>query len=667
MQDLSQRIQSLSAEQRARLAQRVGLGKFPAVPPASSNQNLRLAAYVLLKDGSATDRNELRQYVRQRLPDYMVPSDFFLLEAFPYTPNGKLDRRALSKLEIAAEEEFFADAIAEPRTRKEKIIAAIWREVLGIDVIGIDEGFFELGGDSLMGIRVIARARQEGLALTPRQLFTEQTIARLAEAAAPIADQRQEAVPAGGPVPLTPIQHWLIEQNLQNPAQWNQAGWFKVTTPLDHERYNKALAHVTKHHPMLQARYQMLDDGWQQLVISDEQPENLIIISLVGCEPQVQDAEMIALANQYHAQLDLTHGPVMLSILFDLGPERGSRLLLIVHHLVIDTASWPILIADIEGAYKQLAAGENVSLPATKTSYAQWAHFLHRYADSPAMRQEADYWLSAVDESTPPLWQDADDLANTVDESDAVVLSLNPEYTSLIQRDVHKAYHTRIEDILLTALGRTFSGWTDNSSILLTLERHGREPINSAIDVSQTVGWFTSFFPINLVTEPDDEYGDLLRLKEQLRNVPQKGIGYTILRYLGNDEIKHQLAQQTKPQVLFNYLGQVSQRAQPGSLLQPLAIDAGQVVSPQNSRVHLIDINSWIADGRLHVKWQYSMNHFQHSAVERAANLYISELERIIDHCLGVDREHHTPSDFPLADLEQNDLDSLSDLLAELE
>jgi amino acid adenylation domain-containing protein/non-ribosomal peptide synthase protein (TIGR01720 family) len=632
----------------------------PAADEAPAGKSL--IAYVVAEAG--IDESGWQRYLAESLPDYMIPSRIIPLAELPRTPNGKLDRKKLPVESNLVQKRAFVP----PRTAAEKTLAAIWAEILRLPEVSINDKFFELGGDSIMSIRVIARARQEGLVLTPRQLFKEQTIARLAAVAGSGALTAEEPLPDYGPIPFTPIQHWFFEQHLSHPEHWNQAAWFEAPISLDLPALRAALDRLIAHHPMLRARFRKAGDEWQQEVVREVAPVSVERVSLAGLDPAAQDAQMVAAADRLHAGLNLADGPLVVGCVFELGANQPPRLLLIIHHLIVDAVSWGMISSDLAVAYRQITRGEPVSLPQTTASYARWAQSLATLAGSDAMRREAGYWLE-VSNPPPPLPRDAAATGgNTEGESRLITTSLDAQHTGFLLREAHLAYHTRVEDILLAALARAMSRWTGDQSLLLTLEHHGREDIDPQVEVSRTIGWFTSLFPVHIsLADPADPGANLRAVKEQLRRVPRNGIGYGILRYLADDTVRQGLAARPKPELLFNYLGQAGPPEGADALLRPLEDDTGRAYGPQNERAHLIDINAQVIDGRLVVNWQYAPAYFRESTIQRVAGDYLMELARLVDHCLKADRSRHTPSDFPLAALQQGDLNALSDLLSGLD
>lgn len=374
-----------------------------------------------------------------------------------------------------------------------------------------------------------------------------------------------------------------------------------------------------------------------------------------------------ATANQLQASLNLSEGPIIRATLFHLGNNQSNRLLIIIHHLAVDGVSWRILLEDLIVAYQQLSRGETIQLPAKTTSFQDWAIRLTEYAQSQTALAELDYWLTQVDAQISPLPVDypAEIRENQIAYIDKVSVSLSAEQTIALLKEVSKAYNTQINDVLITALGQSFAQWTGQTSLLIDLEGHGREELFESVNLSRTVGWFTSVFPILLKLEQAELPGKSLKsIKEQLRRIPQRGIGYGIIRYLSESEtIRHQLQQLPQAQVIFNYLGQFDQMLSAFPILGLAKESSGSTVSLKASRSHLLEINVWVADGKLQLSWVYSTKFHKKATIERLANGFIQALTSLISHCLSLETYGYTPTDFPDADLTQAELDELVESL----
>jgi amino acid adenylation domain-containing protein/non-ribosomal peptide synthase protein (TIGR01720 family) len=608
----------------------------------------RLVAYVI---GQA-DAEALRAHLQQRLPDYMVPAAFVSLETLPLTPNGKLDRRALPAPSYEA-----AEFVA-PRTAVEATLARIWAEVLRVERVGVEENFFALGGDSILSIQVVSRARRAGVELSPRQVFEHMTIAALAAVAGQAAEGSAEQGRVEGGVALTPIQAWFFEQGHPVPWHHNQAALLAVDPAVDDGALEAALAAVLEHHDALRLRFRRTDAGWEQWHAA-EVGISLERVDLSAMDEAAQDRAQEEAATARQASLDLEQGPVGRAVLFDRG-ERGRVLLLALHHLVVDGVSWRILRDDLELACAQAMRGEAVNAGAKTTSFRQWSEALQAYAATDALAAEAGYWRAQGPEGTAPLPLDQDGDAG---EGGTVAVRLDAEETRALLQEVPAAYRTQINDVLLCALAEALGAWTGSPRVRVALEGHGREEeIGAGVDLTRTVGWFTTVYPLVLDVAGADGPGERLkRVKEQLRAVPLHGIGYGVLRYLAPDaETRAALAAEAEPQVSFNYLGQFGTEGGDAARLGFTDGPAGLSTAPGNRRRYLLEVNGGIAGGCLELGWAYGGAH-RRETVERVAGAFLDALKALIAHCTSAGAGGVTPSDFPLAQLTQAELDAVVD------
>lgn len=611
--------------------------------------NQRLVAYVSLH----TSTSDLRRFIQERLPEYMVPSAFVILNAIPLTANGKVDYKALPAPELASELE---KTYIAPRTPQEEQLAKIWVEVLGLKQVGVDDNFFELGGDSILSIQVISKANQAGLQLTPKHLFEYQTIAQLA-AVAQTTDIKTEGL-VTGEVPLTPIQHWFFAQNLPEPHHWNQSVLLEVRQNLDFQRLEQVIKQLLQHHDALRSRFQQTENGWQQINAAPDQIVPVTRVDLSGQSEAEQEEAIESIATQLQASLNLCASPLMRVAYFDRGKDKLAQLLIIIHHLVVDGVSWRILLEDLQTAYQQLSQSQEIQLPAKTTAFKQWAEKLNEYADSPELQSELKYWQNQTQTQSIHLPTDFPDHqdANTVASAGIISVSLSSAETQALLKEVPKAYQTQVNDVLLTALVQACAQWTGENSLLLTLEGHGREDIFPEVNLSRTVGWFTAQFPVRLSYSDAFSPGDTLKtIKEQLRNIPQNGIIYGVLKYLNQNS---SLQATPQPQLKFNYLGQFDQ-VLPDSSFQLADQTTGLNRSLQGKRSHLLEIDGMVTGGQLRLNWTYSQNIHHPATIKRLAESFIEALRLLIAHCQSQEAGGYTPSDFPEAELSQTELDKL--------
>ncbi|MBN3876528.1 MAG: non-ribosomal peptide synthetase [Nostoc sp.] len=616
----------------------------------------RLIAYVVTHLGQTPTVSQLRSFLSNQLTTYMVPHAFVMLESLPLTPNGKVDRLALKAPDSRGELEV---SFVAPRNQIEEILAQIWAEVLKVEQVGVHDNFFELGGDSILSLQIINRAKLAELQLTLKQLFAHQTIAELAIVANVASVIQIEQGLVTGTLPLTPIQHWFFEQNLQQPHHFNQSFLLSVPSDLKPELLKQVLQQLLVHHDALRLRFTQTDSTWQQIHSAVTDSVAFSYVDLSALPQNEQKTAIEASATCLQASLNLSENLVQVAF-FYLGIDKRARLLIVIHHLVVDGVSWRILLEDLQTAYQQLAHGKAIALPAKTTSFKDWSNKLTKYAQSETLKSEVAYWLNESRAAVPPIPVDYKG-ANTVEAASTVTVSLNEAQTRALLQDVPKAYNTQINDVLLTALALVLSRWTNSKSVLFNLEGHGREDIIDDVDLSRTIGWFTTIFPVLLELGATENLADALKsVKEQLRAIPNKGIGYGLLRYLSQDaEIAAQLQTLPQAEISFNYLGQFDQLLNTSSWMQLASESTGHSHGLQNNRAHLLDINSVITEERLQINWAYSKNIHQHATIESLAQEFVKTLLGLIAHCSSPESGGYTPSDFSLVKLNQPEIDQL--------
>ena len=654
-------------------------------PSAKAHQTTesRLAAYYTADtELSAAD---LRAFLARQLPEYMLPSHFIRLEKIPLTASGKTDRKALPAPEIsraAVETEYVA-----PKNRTENILAQIWVDVLRIDRVGANDNFFDLGGDSILNIQIIARANQAGLQLTPGQLFQHPTVAQLAAIAGTNETVISEQGPVTGNVPLTPIQKWFFEQELPQPDHWNMSIEIELNERANPALLEKAFQKVCRHHDMLRARFVYKDGQWQQFI---ETPDNIAkIVSCVYLAELPEAAQTVAMAKKrtaVQASLNLATGPVIKAALFQLGESRPDRLLIVVHHLIVDGISWRILLEDVDSVYRHLAENvKDVQLPPKSGAFKVWAEKLTEYANSTELAAEQDFWeKNAAAELTiiPPDGPAASE--NTEASAVHYTLTLSAEETETLLQKSTTFFKANVQELLLTALTQSLAkpakeNGTDlrtanehsqinqpSKKIAIRLEGHGREDIIKNIDVSRTIGWFTSMFPVVFSITDNTEPNDAVKaVRKRLRDVPNRGTGYGLLRYLNeNKEISDTLKMHLQPQILFNYLGQIDQ------LIPEFALFGKQYElegshSPKGNRHHALDIHTFVKNGCMQVQFVFSKNVFHYETIEELAEHFLTNLSVLIVKSLAAHNNGFTPSDFPLANLDAKKIEKLAQLLEE--
>jgi amino acid adenylation domain-containing protein/non-ribosomal peptide synthase protein (TIGR01720 family) len=593
----------------------------------------QLVAYLVLEGEAPTD---LKAWLLNSLPEYMVPTHMVHLAKLPVTANGKLDRKALPLPDAAPQQAYIA-----PENPLQKALAAIWSDVLGVEHVGLEDNFFELGGDSIISIQVVSRARQAGIRLSPRDLFQYQSVRSLALVAAFEQASVIDQGPVSGEVILTPVQQSFFDQAIPARHHWNQSLLLTPRETLEPARLDAALVQVINHHDALRLRFVQQADGWQQAhgaPITD----CALWQSRAG-----DDTELAALCDEAQRSLDLEHGPLLRAALVEMA-DGTQRLLLVVHHLVIDGVSWRILLEDVQQAYAKAA------LPAKTSAYQQWAQQLQAHA--PTLDEQLPYWQAQSADVDLPCDNPQGGLQNRLGSK--LDIRLDAEHTRRLLQEAPAAYRTQVNDLLLTALTRVVSRWSGQPGALIQLEGHGREDLFDTVDLTRTVGWFTSLFPVRL--HADGELASAIKsVKEQLRAVPDKGIGYGLLRYLGSPDSREALAGLAAPRITFNYLGQFDRQFNESALFVPATQGSGQAQDPEAPLANWLTVEGQVYGGELTLQWGFSREMFDAATIQHLADEYTVELKALIEHCCATPAGQATPSDFPLARLTQQQLDAL--------
>ena len=488
-------------------------------------------------------------------------------------------------------------------------------------------------------------------------MFENLTIVELAAVANTQQTIQAEQGLVLGDVPLTPIQHWFFEQQLPEAHHWNQSILLEVQQALDLDQLELAARTLLEHHDALRFRFVDGETGWRQHGVEPDEVSPLTRIDLSTVAAAEQATAISTAAAELQASLNLASGPLIRFVYFDLGATQPDRLLLIIHHLVVDGVSWRILLEDLQIAQQQLSQGSAIQLPPKTTSFQYWAMQLTEYARSEVSQQELDYWLNQSRQPGRPIPVDFSGTDNRVAQADTISVTLSEAETLALLQEVPAAYRTQINDVLLTALVQAFAQLTGEHTLLVDLEGHGREELFQEVDLSRTVGWFTTIFPVILDLSESNTPADMLKaIKEQLRGVPNRGIGYGILHYLGDQETTG-WQQQPQAEVRVNYLGQTDQALQQSSLFAPAQESTEPGRSPQGPRPYLLDVGGIVAGGQLHINWTYSKTIHRQTTIEILAENYIQALRSLITHCQSPDAGGYTPSDFSEANLDQQELD----------
>jgi amino acid adenylation domain-containing protein/non-ribosomal peptide synthase protein (TIGR01720 family) len=602
---------------------------------------LRLVAFVVAS-GAPIQVEQLRATLRRQLPEYMVPP-VVVLERMPLTPNGKADRLALESLAEGGAGGARRSGVesSEGRTAVERQLVAIWRSVLGLEQIGVDDNFFDLGGDSILSIQVTNRAKKLGLDLAPRQVLEHQTIAALASAIGSTKPAVAEQGTVEGPVRLTPIQSWFFEHDFPDPHHWNTAFMVESRHALDAALVERVVALLIAHHDALRLRFTKEGPGYKQISAGLEGQTPFRHLDLSGLPELEQERAVEALADKLQGSLSLSEGPLVRVALFDFGADRPCRLLIIIHHLAVDGVSWRILLEDFQNAYQEMKREGGARLPPKTTSFQHWAQRLWEHAQSEAVREEIPYWTGSLRAQGYRLPADFSGGVNSRGSTRNLSMALDKEETASILYVIPALHSTQITDLLLTAFAATFTRWTGRPHVLFTSANHGREDLFADVDLSRTVGWVNTHVPVLLdLSGAEGLEGALRSVKEQLRRMPNYGIGYGLLRYLRDDRAStEEILAQPESETGFNYLGQLENVTSANSLFQKVAEHHSPIYSLRGNRPYVIDLFAYCLENRLHLRWGYSENIHKCSTVEELAGDFVTTLRSLIKICLSGEEE----------------------------
>ncbi|MEV7872734.1 amino acid adenylation domain-containing protein, partial [Streptomyces sp. NPDC088124] len=642
----------------------------------------RIVAYVVPAAGAAdggdadgigmggVDADGLRDFAARELPVYMVPSVFVVLDALPVNASGKVDRRALP---VPSDEP--VDAYVAPRTEAERALTEIWAEILGVERVGVDDNFFSLGGDSILSIQVVSRARQAGFELSSRDVFARQTVSALAAGAGTTGSVTAVSADQGvvsGEVGPTPVREWFFATHTVDPAHFNMSMEVELPADTDLSALREAVRGLLVQHDVLRMTFTEGPDGQRagRMVPVADLDGILTVHDLAEAEAEAE-SEARAACSQTATWQGLKDAAQAGFSLEDSGPlfrvlvgtqgadeaDRTVRMLIVAHHLLVDGVTWRILLEDLRSGYARAAACAP-AVPRPKTSSVQqWAARLAAHTATGGFDAQIPYWNSVLEGAETAVPVDRPDGDNTVAAQAVVSGGLTQEVTEDLLQRVPAVYRTQINDVLLTALARTLRTWTGQHRTAVNLEGHGREEIFDDIDLTRTAGWFTSIYPVALALPDGGDWGAAVTsVKEQLRAVPDRGVGYGALRYLGDVFAEH-----PHPLISFNYLGRLDMAAGGGAddWYRSTTLNPGGEHSTRENRPHLLDITAGLLDGRLVFSWHYSAGLHREETVQALVDDFAAQLSAFVTHCAEPEAGGCSPSDFPLARLTQSEVDRI--------
>jgi len=613
------------------------------------NDKMELIAYVVCENNPTVEA--LRDYLMECLPYYMIPSQFLRISTLPLTANGKIAKNQLpppnKTLKLNTQSTYQAAV-----TDKQKKLTAAWTHVIGHDHIGIHDNYFALGGDSIKAIQIVSQLHRMGLKLEIKDLFKYPTIADL-------CDRLHELKPASksskktGPVPLTPIQKQFFKRHENCLERFNHSVLLKSDTPLAADALRQALMAIQNQHGSLRLQFKQNDHEWlqQEALLTPALSFEVIDLSK---QPQATEG-LTAHANKIQGEFSLTQGSLLKAVLYQL-PE-GERLLITIHHLAVDGLSWRIILEDLATAYQQTLTGKTIDLPEVSASFADWVSALYEYASSKQILAEIPYWAT-MEATLDETFTYPENYQTTYGSTNTVSQSLSQSLSQQLLTKANSPYNTSTEDLLLAALARAFKRWHDHSHTLLLMEGHGRETINEQLDISRTTGWFTSTWPFILsCTQTSDIGYHIKSIKESLRRVPHRGLGYDVLHFLTPSARTEQLSFQSQPSISFNYLGQFDDALSHGEF-KPATENTGQAVHTEAQRPCPIDISALCIQQQMTLTIVFD-HHLTSTSLQSLLNDWINEIETIVTHCIHHQIKEVTPSDLTYSEISLAELEGI--------
>jgi non-ribosomal peptide synthase protein (TIGR01720 family) len=591
----------------------------------------------------------------------MVPGLFVELDRMPMQPNGKINRSALPAPEVVQIEN--EKKRVSPRTNMEIALAEIWEEVLGVKNVGVHDNFFELGGDSIISLQIAGKARKAGIAVNPRLLFRHQTIADLALYAEVTGESTPQQEVVVGPVPLTPIQRQYFDLRPAEPHHYNQSVLLEVRRRIEVSRLREVVARLPEQHDALRMSFFEGPDGWEQFNQANSEQEIMTVVDLSGVDGQGGAGLFASCCAQAQRSLNLEEGPLARVVLFDRGSEGSGRLLIVIHHLVVDGVSWRILLDDLQAGYEQALRREPVEFGGKTTSFKRWAEEIERYAAGSEITEEQGYWLEKARKDAARLPVDFDHSDNVTAEPATVRLRLGSDQTRALLSEVPASLRATINEVLITGLAAALSEWTGGKSLKIDLESHGRDEFDGALDLSRTVGWFTSIYPVVIEAKAGEPLSDVLRrVKEELRGVKREGIGYGAIKYL-----KEAFQNEQNAEVCFNYLGQLDQTIKEDAWLAVAEENHGSPVSEKLRRRYLLEINGGVIGGRLEFRIIHSEATHRRKTIESLASRWSEKIEQLTAESRYGLAAGYSASDFSLSRLTDEELDRIAAPGADIE
>ncbi|MCX7920715.1 MAG: amino acid adenylation domain-containing protein [Clostridia bacterium] len=604
-----------------------------------------LCAYIVTK--SDITPYDLKDYLSGNMPQYMVPTYFVELDEIPLTQNGKVNRASLPQPDLS--ENRNCEYVAS-RTEKEEVLIKHISEVLNIDRISVRDNFYHLGGDSIKAIQIASKLSNEGFKLKVKDIMAHPVLEELALCIEQTKSSVIDQSPCKGSIKSTPIATWFFSQSLAEPGHYTQSVLLKLDKGVSEESLNIVLNKLISQHDSLRINYNFATGELYYNEKHLNKDYSLEAHDLSALPKHNQYEEIARIGEGIKSSFDIENDILIKACLFNLG-ANGKHLLLTAHHLVVDGVSWRIILDDVYISLKQIENGLQLKLPLKTDSLQKWAEILEMYSTG-EMYKEKEYWDEILNRKITFSVQNQQ-TDYYAEHNYELSVHIGEEETQMLVLNANTPYNTEPKDLLIAALARALNEIWGNEEVVIELEGHGREDIFENIDVTRTVGWFTSIYPVHIKMNVNDLPSHIKGVKEQLRSIPNNGIGYSILKHLAGC-----LKDDREKYIRFNFMGDFG-NAFKNEFFELLDRHSGNEVSKKNQLTCLLDINCIIIDGRLKISIAYSRDKFTDTTITELIDKYSDNLKEIIGHCCNKETVEFTPSDFDAAEISQDELELL--------
>jgi len=647
------RIEPAEIEEKLR-----GLGPLndAAVLYVNGDENTYICAFIVCNDD--TGDSKIRESLLNLLPEYMIPSEFIRIEKIPVTSNGKPDKKRLMHL---FEEIKKKKVVSTPKNSKEMLLVQIWSKVLEVQNIGVNENFFALGGDSIKAIQVCSQVKKHGYEIKIQDIFRYPKIEELQSRLRENKNVRSKE-PVEGEIPFTPIQKWFFSTVFTGKNHWNQSVAIFNRKGFKPETVEAAFKILVEHHDALRMQFVEKDGAICQ--INRGISEGIFDLNIIKSEDYKDMRSLEAKLTEFQEGMELEKGPLVRVVI--VNTAKGDHLVIIIHHLIIDGVSWRIILDDFSKAYSAIEENRPVQLDEKTDSFKIWAQFLKEYSQDSVIKGETSYWQGVEAAEVQDLPVDFKrDHVKRMESCRYIEKKFDVDFTNMLWKETGKAYNTDTNELLLAAFCFALKKQFGLTSVSVKMEGHGRENLSENIDITHTVGWFTSAYPVNFKFSGNDKISQyIIGTKDTLRKVPNKGIGYGILKYLVPSEVSG-LKCNFEPPVCFNYLGQFNYSTGQG-VFEISEIPTGNITSGKSEMSFTLAVNSVIKNEELYINLTYSTEDYKEETMQSFMETYEETLRDFVRHCVLREGTELTSSDLTSDEITMEDIEDIVNILDDI-